>query len=838
MATEENTPVLSLRGVCKAFPGVVALDNVSLTVRAGEIHALVGENGAGKSTLIRIAAGLEQADAGEILLAERPVRVASPSAARALGIALVHQEPELFPDLSVAESMFLGWGMPAGVLGWVRWKATFDRADGAFAQIGERMNVRRAGRTLGAAERQLTDIASALAQDVLVLCLDEPTASLSRKETQALFSRLRALRTRGVAIVYISHRLDEVLALADCVSVLRDGRLVWTRPVRDVDTHSLVEAMVGRQVNAHLERPSRSLGPVRLAVEGLSTEDGTCRDISFTVRAGEILGLYGLVGAGRSECAQALIGLRRRCAGHIFLDGHAVSPLSPRHALELGLAYVPEDRLDQGLFLDLSISTNATIAVLRQLAVAAVVRRAQERTAVKAAVHDLRIKLADPQDEVATLSGGNQQKVVLGRWLLASPHVLLLDEPTRGVDIGAKAEIHALIQAAAERGMAVLLISSELPEVLAVADRVLVLREGQVAGEFDPQKSAETEVAAAAFPAGTGAIPDRSGSPRSQVRRSHGRMSWLQGRREVGLAGIVLALATTLAMTTDAFLEWRNLTDLLHNAASTVIAGAGMTLLISAGAIDISIGSMFALAAASAALTVQQGLPIWLAVGLGIAVGAVLGLINGAISVAGRIHSIIVTLGTISVYRSLLIQGTGGSWITDLPESFNLLGKGQFLAVPYPVWVMLAVVVLGTLFQTQLRAGRRLYAIGSNLRAAKTAGIRPGRYLLGAFVASGALVGLAAVLDAARLGNVQTNAGLGFELRVIAATVIGGTNIVGGSGTVVGTFLGAVLLGLLYNAQVLWRMSVYWEQLILGVLILAAVLADAQWARRRARSGR
>lgn len=315
-------------------------------------------------------------------------------------------------------------------------------------------------------------------------------------------------------------------------------------------------------------------------------------------------------------------------------------------------------------------------------------------------------------------------------------------------------------------------------------------------------------------------------------------MSWLQGRREVGLAGIVLALATTLAMTTDAFLEWRNLTDLLHNAASTVIAGAGMTLLISAGAIDISIGSMFALAAASAALTVQQGLPIWLAVGLGIAVGAVLGLINGAISVAGRIHSIIVTLGTISVYRSLLIQGTGGSWITDLPESFNLLGKGQFLAVPYPVWVMLAVVVLGTLFQTQLRAGRRLYAIGSNLRAAKTAGIRPGRYLLGAFVASGALVGLAAVLDAARLGNVQTNAGLGFELRVIAATVIGGTNIVGGSGTVVGTFLGAVLLGLLYNAQVLWRMSVYWEQLILGVLILAAVLADAQWARRRARSGR
>ncbi|GAB2963359.1 sugar ABC transporter ATP-binding protein [Saccharothrix stipae] len=489
-------PLLQLRDVAKSFQAVRALRGVSISLQAGEVHALAGENGAGKSTVVRIIGGEHRPDAGEVLLDGEPVRFSSPRDARRRGVAVIHQEPVRFPDLSVAENVFMG-RQPLRRGRRIDRREMHRRTAGLLDRLGVPLDPSRPTRGLSIADQQIIEIAKALSADARVIVMDEPTAALSAVEAERLFRVARGLAGRGAALLFISHRLEEMYQLCDRVTVLRDGALVSTDPMAEVPRDELVRRMVGRSVERLFPRRRTEIGEPRLVVEGL-TRTGVFHDISFTVRRGEIVGLAGLVGSGRTEVARAVFGVDDRDAGMVSVDGARLPAGDPRTAIDRGVALVPEDRREQGLVPELSIERNASLARLREVSPRWITRRARERALAGEWGRRLSVKAGRLTDPAATLSGGNQQKVVLGKWLATEPSVLIVDEPTRGIDIGTKVEVHALLAELASGGMAVLLISSELPEVLGMADRVLVMHEGRITAELSARDATEEAVMRAA----------------------------------------------------------------------------------------------------------------------------------------------------------------------------------------------------------------------------------------------------------------------------------------------------------------------------------------------------
>jgi ABC-type sugar transport system ATPase subunit len=483
-------PAVRFEGVSKRFPGALALDDVTLEVAAGSCHALCGENGAGKSTLGKLLAGIHAPDGGRLVVEGRPVRFASPRDALAAGVGMVHQELAFCENLSVAENLCLG-ALPSR-RGLVQRREMERRAQAMLAEIGTALDVRRPMGGLNVAQQQMVQIASAVGGGARIIVFDEPTSSLSQGEADRLYELIGRLKARGVTSIYVSHRMPEIFRLCDTVSVLRDGRHVATRPAAELTEAELVRLMIGRPLAEYLPRHlSGEPGEELLRVDGL-TLPGAFHDVSFALRAGEVVGLAGLVGAGRSEVAQALFGLMHGVRGTIRVAGRPVRIRTPRAAIRLGIGLVPEDRKKQGLVLPESGAHNTSLPILRRLSRLSWVRRGEERALVDEYFARLRVRTPSPDAPVAGLSGGNQQKVVLARWLAARSRVLVLDEPTRGVDVGAKAEIHALIDGLAAQGHAVLLISSELPELLALSGRILVLRAGRMAGEL-PRSQATQE---------------------------------------------------------------------------------------------------------------------------------------------------------------------------------------------------------------------------------------------------------------------------------------------------------------------------------------------------------
>lgn len=471
-------------GIRKAFPGVQALDGVDLDVLPGEVHVLLGENGAGKSTLMQILAGACLRDAGTLELDGRTVSIGSPRDARLFRIAVIQQELQLVPELSVAENILLG-RLPHR-FGVVDRVALTRQAATALAPLDSGIDVQARAGTLRLGAQQLVEIARALSVDARLLVLDEPTSALTERETARLFAVLRTLTLRGVSVIYISHRLDEIFTIGDRVTVMRDGRSVATMRLADTDRRALIRAMTDREVVETTSRQasdSSTSRATRLAVSGLCTR-GVLHDVSLHVCAGEIVGVAGLLGAGRTEVARAIFGLDPIRAGTIAIDGRCLARRTPREAIAAGLGFVTEDRKREGLLLDRSVQENITLPVLRSLSRWGVVRRSAEQSLAAGFITSLRIRTPTPQQPVRTLSGGNQQKVVLAKWLATGARVLLLDEPTRGVDVGAKEEMHALIRQLAADGSAILLLSSDLPELLALSDRMYVMRDGGVAGEL------------------------------------------------------------------------------------------------------------------------------------------------------------------------------------------------------------------------------------------------------------------------------------------------------------------------------------------------------------------
>lgn len=497
--------ILIASAIRKSYAGVRALKGVSFDLEAGEVHALVGENGAGKSTLIKVLTGAVPADSGSLVLDGAPISLDdfTPAVARRRGIAAIYQQPALFPDLTVAENIALAVEVPRL---WppIAWAQRRSDATMWLQRIGAAIDPDRTVGTLSMPEQQLVEIAKAVGARARVVLMDEPTASLTGREVDRLFNVMRSLQANGVGVIYISHRLDEVFALADRVTVLRDGESVHTFPRGTFTEADLVRLMAGRELSAIFPKRSAVAGAVALDVRGISSRATGLRDVSFAVRQGEVLGFAGLVGSGRTELAETLFGLRPKDSGSVFVHGRSAVIASPADAKQLGLAYIPEDRRRHGIVAELSVAANTSMAVLPEVSRRGLIQADLETTIARQYVETFRIKTAGLDAEVGTLSGGNQQKVSLARWLASDPTVLILDEPTQGVDVGAKFEIHELIQTLAERGMAIVMISSDLPEILGMSDRVAVMRGGTMAGELSRADATAERVLALALgqPAG------------------------------------------------------------------------------------------------------------------------------------------------------------------------------------------------------------------------------------------------------------------------------------------------------------------------------------------------
>lgn len=501
----DTSPLLMIDGVGKRFPGVVALDNVSFTVGRGEVHGLLGENGAGKSTLLKIISGAQMPDAGTISWDGRPVAIDTPQIAQALGIVTIYQEFNLVPTLSVAENIFIG-REPLRFGAFVDWPRLEREAREITRRIGLEIDPRALVSELSVAEQQMVEIARALSVNSRLIIMDEPTSALSETEVTRLFGIVRALKADGVSVMFVTHRLEEAVAICDRFTILRDGRLAASRDAEGLGIPQIIELMVGRAASELYRRPQRrhGSGAVRLSIRGFRTGDragrarGTLlRGIDLDVRAGEILGIAGLVGAGRTELACAIFGADPIVADRIEIDGNPVDLRSPRDAIRLGIGLVPEDRKQQALFLQQAIRANFSVAALdRFVGFATFVDEVAEAAELDRFRRMMNVRMTGPEQKISNLSGGNQQKIVLARWLALDPKILIVDEPTRGIDIAAKAEVHEILDELAGRGIAIIAISSELPEVMAIADRIVTMREGVLTGEVAPEEATQERLMA------------------------------------------------------------------------------------------------------------------------------------------------------------------------------------------------------------------------------------------------------------------------------------------------------------------------------------------------------
>lgn len=489
--------IVEMKGIQKSFLKVHVLKGIDFDLKKGEIHALMGENGAGKSTMMKILTGMYKADEGDILFKGKNTAFSGAKDAEQNGVAVIHQELSLIPHLTVAENMFLGKELTYGKTGWLRTKEMERKTTDFLNTLGITLSPRKRTGDLSIGLQQMIEIARAVAANTEVLIMDEPTAALTDQEIETLFQVMNKLREQGVAIVYISHRMEEVFRMSDRVTVLRDGKSIGTKLTTETNFEEIVSMMVGRELGERFPERTAQIGEERLRVEGLSLEE-TFKDVSFSVKKGEIVGIAGLMGAGRTEIVETLFGARRKATGNIWIDGEKVTIHRPDQAIKTGMALITEDRKEKGLLLQTSVKENISLTQLKRLATKGWILRRKESEQADKMIQKLSIRTAGSHQQVKYLSGGNQQKVVFAKWLGVQPKVLLLDEPTRGVDVGAKKEIYTIMNELTEQGVSIVMVSSELPEVLGMSDRILVLREGKVTGEFYKEDATQEKIMEAA----------------------------------------------------------------------------------------------------------------------------------------------------------------------------------------------------------------------------------------------------------------------------------------------------------------------------------------------------
>jgi ribose transport system ATP-binding protein len=823
MQSTEPVPVLEAVGIWKAFPGVQALRGASFRGEAGRIHGLVGENGAGKSTLMRIAAGIYQPDRGQILLEGSPVRHDGPFSAHRAGISMVYQDTRLAPDLDATQNVWLGHE-PSGPLGIVRPGQLRDEAAKLLDAFDLPIDLGVPVRSLSAAQRQAVEIAKALSHRAKVLILDEPTATLNVREVEVLFGVLRDLRARGVCVVFVSHRLPEVLEITDAVTVMKDGEVVGSLPTTAATEHELVRMMVGRPVDVVFPPRAAAPGEPVLEVRGL-TRHGAFEDVTFSIGRGEILGLGGIEGHGQRELARAIFGIGTLDAGSIALGGAEVTVGSPRAAVAHGIAYISNDRRAESLMLPLSVAENAALPTVEARATAGMVRSRADHEAVTGVVREYGVRTASLTTPVEMLSGGNQQKVAVGRWTLADLRVVVLDEPTQGVDVGSKLELYDRIRRLASSGVAVILLSSDLIELIGLSDRIIVMSHGRVVREVPAAEATEEAIVGAAVTATrTAEAGSASTASRTRGRLAAAIASW---RTPLLLVAGILLAGTFASLQSPYFLTADNLANLAVAASPLAIVAIGQTLVLLLGGIDLSIGATMSLTVTIASWVIGAKADPPAVVG-GVAVclaaGLLVGTANGLMIRYLRLPDLVVTLSSLFMVSGLALivrpypQG-------QVSPGFAAFMTSQLGPVPMIAVATLVAFVIAEFVLRRTRAGLALYATGSSREAAFISGIPVDRVRVGAYALAGLSAAVGGLLLAARLGSGDPNAGATFTLASVTAAVIGGVSVFGGRGTLVGALLGAIVVMGIQNVLNLLHVSAYYQYVWIGILTLVGVAA-------------
>ncbi|HET6507967.1 MAG TPA: ATP-binding cassette domain-containing protein [Baekduia sp.] len=828
----DGTVHCALTSVTKSFGGVTAVQDVDFDVRAGEVHALVGENGAGKSTLMKILAGVHRPDSGEMRAGGEAVAFDSAHDAEMAGIVMIPQELELFPEMTIAENLVMGLPRTRNRWGTFDGRAMRRQAIELLDRLGFSMDVTLPVKRLSAGNRQIVAIARALARDARVLIMDEPTAALPDRDAKHLFGIIDDLRGRGVGIVYISHRLDEIFELADRITVMRDGERVASELPSAVTENDLVRLMVGRPLSQFYARRRRDPGELLLETRDLGRPGGF-DGIDLRLHAGEVVGVWGLIGAGRTELAQAIAGVDPARSGELVIEGEPVRVRSIADGLRHGVVYVPEERRSQGLVLEHSIEQNITLSRLRALSHHGYLRPSSERALADRFAGELTIRGAGLDAPVNVLSGGNQQKVVVAKSLATEPRVLLLDEPTRGIDVGAKAEIYRLMDDLVDEGKAILFISSDLQEVLAIADRVIVMAGGEQAAELPVEEATAEGCLAAAMgvtpsvgtPAEDTDLARPAVAPPAPVEAAAGagsRLARFMLRPEAPSLIFLVLLAVVLSIVADGFFSADNVKSLLSQVAVVGIVAFALNQVLLCGDIDISMGSVLAACIYVTGWVAHAVGGLWLPLLAGVAAGLVFGAINGTLVVRAAMPSIVATLGTMSILRGLVLSRN--ETINSIPDATRALGQG--LGYFAPGLIFLVFLLVYAFIANGTRWGREVVALGDNAAAARLAGIRTGRTRFLAFLGVGAATGLAAVIYLGQAGAAQPSVATGLELQIIAAAVVGGTSPMGGRGSNVSPFVGALLIGLIYSGLALLAVPGTLQDLVFGAVILIAISVD------------
>jgi ribose transport system ATP-binding protein len=818
--------VLGLAHISKHYAGVPALSDVSIALRAGEVHAILGENGAGKSTLMNVASGAVQPDGGSIALDGRCVALTPTSAVR-LGIASVYQRPAVLPDLTVLDNLRVA--LPDAVF------AAGPPAEVAaqlLSGVGLRVDLGDRASALSVAERQLLELAKALAIAPRVLILDEPTAPLGQASVDLVFARVRTAVAAGVAVAYITHRLAEVRELADRVTVLRDGRVRGEARVGDITDDELLGMIVGRRLVSTFpaKRAARADDPVVLEVEAL-TADG-CRDVSLVARRGEIVGVSGIAGNGQSELLRALAGLAP-FRGRVRVGGVERRSGDLLH----DAALLPADRHGEGLMMRLTVRENAAVAALPRFRGRWLVRRDRELAGVAGALRSLDVRAPSLDAEVAALSGGNQQKVVLARVLLSEPRLVVADEPTQGVDVGARAEIYRILREVADTGVPVIASSSDATELEGLCDTVVVMSRGRVIETLTGDDVREPRMIAAAVRATARAGADDAGRATGAGARGAMRR-FLEGDYAPSalLVAVIAVLGGYIFAGNHRYLSAFNVSTVLLAVSALGFIALGQTVSLLLGGIDLSVGPLSGFVVVVASFFVNEGKPTAVVAAglvLAIAVAAAVGLVNGALIRLARFTPIAATL---AMYIAL--QGLGFV-LRDGPDGYihpGVVAAIQTTVGPIPVAFLALVIaaVGGELALRRLRWGRRLRAVGSDEDSARRIGVPIARTVILGYALTSLCTALGAVVVMGQIGVGDPRQGVGYTLSSITAVVLGGTSLLGGRGTFIGTLLGAVLITQLLNATVFLGLSTLWQYVFQGVLVLAAAVAYAFVRPRRA----
>lgn len=803
--------------ITKLFPGVRALDSVSFSIRKGEVHAVVGENGAGKSTLMKILAGAFAPDRGKIIIGGSELQSYDPETARGRGIAIIYQEYTLLPHLTVAQNISLG--REPRKAGWIQRGQEVRIAKQVLQRMASDLNPGQPVRQLGVAQRQLVEIAKGLALDAEILIMDEPTSALSIREREQLFSLIEKLRARGISIIYVSHSLEEVFRIADRVTVLKDGQQVATREIGQTTPDELITLMVGRKLERIFPPRAQTVGKDVLTVRDLHSPP-ELENVSFSVKEGQIVGLYGLVGAGRTELAKALFGARS-ATGEIHLEGRSVRFRHPRAAVKQGVALLTEDRKTEGLIMGLSVRKNMALASLDRRARGGVISVEAEKRAVSRLVDQLNISTPTIEKDVFYLSGGNQQKVVIGKWLLSNPRVLICDEPTRGVDVGTKMEIYRHLRHLANQGMAILMISSELPEIMGISDYILVMRKGKLAARLDREEASEEKIMRAAL-GQTGEI-----SPAEDRRAGRSKAAPAPPRRE--LPSYLVVFSTLLALiligifTVPNFLGSYNLTSIVRHATGLGIVAMGQAIVMIAGGVDLSVSATITLTTiTSASIMSGNDKMIVPAVLACVGIGLVMGTINGISVVKLKITPFIATLGTMSIGAGVVLLITRTP-LGSIGPVFRQFSRGTVGPFPSALYILLAVSGLGWILMNRMVYGRWFYALGGSREVSRLTGISVGRIEFRSYLISGLCAVAAGLYLTSRMGIGDPRIGPSFALDSIIVVLIGGIPFGGGRGSVTGVIAGVVLMAVLGNLLSLWNLQSWYHQIARAVILLAAI---------------